>query len=547
MKWHQEAGVLPGHPDTQGILVLTFNFDAGVDECGQAYASRSIQAFLPDNLVGGHVLALFQVAFKRRLLFSLGTSLTTGKRWPTFNVHMKTNRSGGIAEHGYPDATYLDRALKELSGHGIEISSLDSVTHKTALLQACVTSDISSRNPRVKQAALAQEAFSGKEKTADAKDAVRPVISLADRLFPDDEAGEPPAKNYADVPRRPVACVQKNMCLMCGSFVPQDQYNSHAHMHALCKDVPCPAHVGAADCSTAAGTESKCTSSSSSDNWLETLSSLNLVPCDHCDCMIAFEGYVEHMALVHGLAICKCALCNAEFTAAEQTELCSSCLQLTQSTPMVDTHCTPESLSMQLVEMVRCAAEDLPTIEIMEVCNFDLAVGFVREFLFHFAAGHEKIEVVYHWTREANINTIIDNNLRVPGDVNSDGSRIQTANGERYGRGIYAATDLNYGRHYGRGARGAFLCLALPGVFRHGRRRVDQLLSTGKLPDSICDGPLRVYRSSAQLLPLFVTDEKHEEQLRAAAFRVSKFLQCQVNKVNTTGSRVRPPSMLGGA
>merc|ERR1719482_1141803 len=120
--------------------------------------------------------------------------------------------------------------------------------------------------------------------------------------------------------------------------------------------------------------------------------------------------------------------------------------------------------------MVRCAGAELELpgsllggLEIADVCNFDLAVDFVHELILHCRAGRDTIELVYHWTREKNIDTIVNNNLRVPGETNADGSHVQTANGDKYGCGIYAASDISYGRCYGHGAHGALLCLAIPG------------------------------------------------------------------------------------
>jgi len=82
-------------------------------------------------------------------------------------------------------------------------------------------------------------------------------------------------------------------------------------------------------------------------------------------------------------------------------------------------------------------------------------------------------------------------NLRVPGQMNADGSRVITANGERHGRGIYAATEFGYGRPYAQGASEALLCLALPGVVSRAKK-ITEPLPSGDLPDSICHGPVRV-------------------------------------------------------
>jgi len=59
-------------------------------------------------------------AFKRRLTFIVGTSLTTGQKntvvWA--GIHHKTSPSGG--PFGYPDNTYLNRVREELSARNID-------------------------------------------------------------------------------------------------------------------------------------------------------------------------------------------------------------------------------------------------------------------------------------------------------------------------------------------------------------------------------------------------------------------------------------------
>ena len=60
------------------------------------------------------------VAFRRRLCFLIGTSLTTGKKdtvvWA--GIHHKTSPVGG--QFGYPDPTYLDRVTEELKARNID-------------------------------------------------------------------------------------------------------------------------------------------------------------------------------------------------------------------------------------------------------------------------------------------------------------------------------------------------------------------------------------------------------------------------------------------
>ena len=63
--------------------------------------------YLPDNEMGRRVLRLFQVAFERRLIFTIGRSVTTGlEDVVTWNeIHHKTELGPSTSGHGYPDPT----------------------------------------------------------------------------------------------------------------------------------------------------------------------------------------------------------------------------------------------------------------------------------------------------------------------------------------------------------------------------------------------------------------------------------------------------------
>ena len=61
-----------------------------------------------------------KIAWHRRLTFTIGTSITTGRQnvviWN--EIHHKTdmdNHSG----HGYPDPNYLNNVTMELAAHGV--------------------------------------------------------------------------------------------------------------------------------------------------------------------------------------------------------------------------------------------------------------------------------------------------------------------------------------------------------------------------------------------------------------------------------------------
>lgn len=68
------------------------------------------------NPEGDEILALFTIAFERKLILTVGFS-------PTRNIdnvvcwngiHHKTNQTGGATGYGYPDETYLERVKEEL-------------------------------------------------------------------------------------------------------------------------------------------------------------------------------------------------------------------------------------------------------------------------------------------------------------------------------------------------------------------------------------------------------------------------------------------------
>lgn len=161
-----------------------------------------------------------------------------------------------------------------------------------------------------------------------------------------------------------------------------------------------------------------------------------------------------------------------------------------------------------------------------EVCNFDVALAFVKKLKSLSdervnRAHNTQMEIVYHYTRVENVDKIVENNLRPPGSVNADGTQVSVLNAEAYGRGIYAATDMQFGVHFGCGLKCAFLCLAIPG----------KIVKTGKLgPNHDClqHGKMRVYKASEQMLPLFFTDQTHAPRLEKCATEIMELLLVKV-------------------
>ncbi len=66
-------------------------------------------------------MELLKVAWKRKLTFTIGTSVTTGAVdtvvWN--EIHHKTESGSNHSGHGYPDPHYLERVLLELAAQGV--------------------------------------------------------------------------------------------------------------------------------------------------------------------------------------------------------------------------------------------------------------------------------------------------------------------------------------------------------------------------------------------------------------------------------------------
>ncbi|XP_056129825.1 probable E3 ubiquitin-protein ligase DTX3 isoform X2 [Lampris incognitus] len=88
---------------------------------GVRYPGTDRVAYLPDSPEGNRVLGLLRRAFEQRLIFTIGTSMTTGMHNViTWNdIHHKTSIWGGPRCFGYPDPTYLVRVTEELREKGI--------------------------------------------------------------------------------------------------------------------------------------------------------------------------------------------------------------------------------------------------------------------------------------------------------------------------------------------------------------------------------------------------------------------------------------------
>ena len=90
---------------------------------GHHFAGKDVIAYFPHTADGAGARVVLRVleAYRRRLLFTIGQSATTGKNNTVkfASIHFKTRREGGAANHGFPDPGYLERVSKELEDVGV--------------------------------------------------------------------------------------------------------------------------------------------------------------------------------------------------------------------------------------------------------------------------------------------------------------------------------------------------------------------------------------------------------------------------------------------
>ncbi|XP_053716628.1 E3 ubiquitin-protein ligase DTX4a [Synchiropus splendidus] len=127
MEYHVIPHSLPGHPDCKTIRII-YNIPPGIQgpehpNPGKPFTARGFprHCYLPDSEKGRKVLKLLLVAWDRRLIFSVGTSSTTGESDTVIwnEVHHKTEFGSNLTGHGYPDQGHLDNVLEELKAQGI--------------------------------------------------------------------------------------------------------------------------------------------------------------------------------------------------------------------------------------------------------------------------------------------------------------------------------------------------------------------------------------------------------------------------------------------
>lgn len=119
-------GVVPcsGH-EKVGTFTISYSVPNGIQgpthpNPGKAFTGTSRTAYIPDTHEGRIMLEKLITAWKRRLSFQVGTSVTTGQSdCVVWALHHKTTTSGGSTKFGWPDPTYFLRLSQELSDRGV--------------------------------------------------------------------------------------------------------------------------------------------------------------------------------------------------------------------------------------------------------------------------------------------------------------------------------------------------------------------------------------------------------------------------------------------
>lgn len=113
--------------ENAGTIHIYYDFPSGTQGAehphpGKPYEGTSRDAYLPDTDEGREVLRLLKLAWERRVIFTVGRSITTGKEncviWN--GIHHKTSTSGGFSQFGFPDETYFARVTAEMNEKGVK-------------------------------------------------------------------------------------------------------------------------------------------------------------------------------------------------------------------------------------------------------------------------------------------------------------------------------------------------------------------------------------------------------------------------------------------
>ncbi|CAH0564263.1 unnamed protein product [Brassicogethes aeneus] len=126
MEWGVMDRALPGFQNCRTIQIV-YNIQSGIQgpdhpNPGREYYAVGFPriAYLPDSPKGRRILRLLNVAWQRRLIFTVSRSHTTGcEDVVAWNVPHKTEIGPSNSNHSYPDSGYLNRLIRELEALGI--------------------------------------------------------------------------------------------------------------------------------------------------------------------------------------------------------------------------------------------------------------------------------------------------------------------------------------------------------------------------------------------------------------------------------------------
>ena len=123
MNWKLYNFDCEGCPKGTGTWIIQYSFKSGVNPTnGKGHGGTNRTCYVPNCQEGKEVLALLVKAFRRKLTFTIGFSVTNNKdNCIVWNIHHKTNTGGGTNNYGFPDPTYFKRVKDELNGKGVVI------------------------------------------------------------------------------------------------------------------------------------------------------------------------------------------------------------------------------------------------------------------------------------------------------------------------------------------------------------------------------------------------------------------------------------------
>ena len=78
MTWSTVPMQLEGLPNVREVIKIDYQIYGGTNKQGVRFSGDHRTAFLPNNKDGVEILTLFAEAFRRKLIFKVGTSITTG-------------------------------------------------------------------------------------------------------------------------------------------------------------------------------------------------------------------------------------------------------------------------------------------------------------------------------------------------------------------------------------------------------------------------------------------------------------------------------------